>query len=67
MGIPLSPLLFDLMIEPLIRWLTAADKGYDIASCGLKLAGKCYASDGILVINSVANIISLLDMHRPTI
>ncbi len=26
-GNPLSPLLFDLMIEPLIRWLNAADKG----------------------------------------
>ncbi len=25
-GDPLSPLLFDLMIEPLIRWLNAADK-----------------------------------------
>jgi len=25
---PLSPLLFDLMIEPLIRWLKASNKGY---------------------------------------
>jgi len=25
-GDPLSPLMFDLMIEPLIRWLNAADK-----------------------------------------
>ncbi len=26
-GDPLSPLLFDLMIEPLIRWLKASGKG----------------------------------------
>ena len=31
-GDPLSPLLFDLMIEPLIRWLNAADKGYHVTS-----------------------------------
>jgi hypothetical protein len=37
-GDPLSPLLFDLMIEPLIRWLRASQKGYDITSCGLQLA-----------------------------
>jgi hypothetical protein len=37
---PLSPLLFDLLVEALIRWLTAADKGHDIMSCGLKLASK---------------------------
>ena len=39
-GDPLSPLLFDPMIEPLIRWLAAGDKGYEVASCGLKLAIK---------------------------
>jgi hypothetical protein len=39
-GDPLSPLLFDLMVEPLIKWLTASGKGYDIAFCGLKLASK---------------------------
>ena len=31
----LSPLLFDLMIEPLIRWLRAYNNGYEIAFCGL--------------------------------
>jgi hypothetical protein len=39
-GDPLSPLLFDLMIEPLIRWLNASHKGYDMTSCGLRLASK---------------------------
>jgi hypothetical protein len=59
-GDRLSPLLFDLVIEPLIRWLNAADKGYRISSCGLKLASKWYADDSTLVTNSVDDMISLL-------
>jgi hypothetical protein len=47
-GNPISPLLFDLMVEILIRWLTASGKGYDIASCGLKLTSKWYADDSTL-------------------
>ena len=61
-GDPLSPLLFDLMIEPLIRWLTASGKGNDIASCGLKMASKWNADDGTLLANSVEDMISLLDI-----
>jgi hypothetical protein len=34
-GDPLSPFLIDLMIEPLIRWLNASNKRFDMASCGL--------------------------------
>jgi hypothetical protein len=48
------------MIEPLTRWLNAADKGYKITSCGLTLASKWYVYDGTLVTNSVDDIISLL-------
>ena len=48
------------MIEPLIRWLNAADKGYHISSCGITLASKWYADDGTLVTNSVDDMISLL-------
>ncbi len=61
-GDPLSPLLFERMVEPLIRWLTATGKGYGIASCGLKLASKWYADDGILLTNSVEDMITLLDV-----
>jgi hypothetical protein len=61
-GDPLSPLLFDLMVEPLIRWFNTADKEYDIASCGLKLASKWYADDGTLVTNSATDMISMLDI-----
>ena len=59
---PLSPLLFDLMVEPLIRWLLASNEGHDVASCGLKLVSKWYADDGTLVTNSVEDMISLLDL-----
>jgi hypothetical protein len=50
------------MDEPLIRWLTVSGKGYDIASCGLKLASKWYADDGTLLTNSDEDMISLLDI-----
>ncbi len=50
------------MVEPLIRWLTASGKGYDIASCDLKHASKGYDDDGTLIIISVEDIISLLDI-----
>jgi hypothetical protein len=50
------------MIEPLSRWLNAADKGDDITSCGLKLSSKWYADDGTLVANSVEDMISLQDI-----
>ena len=50
------------MVEPLIRWLAASGKVYDIASCDLKLASKWYADDDTLIINSVEDMISLLDI-----
>jgi hypothetical protein len=50
------------MIEPLILWLRASNKGYDIASCGLQLAIKWYADDGTLVTNSEEDVIFLLDL-----
>jgi hypothetical protein len=50
------------MVEPLIRWLNASEKGYTITSCGLKLASKWYADDGTLVTNSVADMRALLSI-----
>ena len=61
-GDPLSPLLLDLVVEPLIRWLTASGKGYDIASCDLKLASRLYVDYGTLITNSVEDMISLMDI-----
>jgi len=48
------------MVEPLIRWFTAAEKGYAIDSYGLKLASKWYADDGTLITNFVEDMISIL-------
>ena len=59
-GDPLSPLLFDLMMEPLIRWLTSKKKGYQFGSTGLTLASKWYADDATLLANSAPNMISQL-------
>jgi hypothetical protein len=50
------------MVEPLIRWLKASGKGYDITSCDLIPASKWYADDGTLITNSVADMTSLLDI-----
>ena len=59
-GDPMSPLLFYLVVEPLIHWLSAADRGYNIISSGRKLASKWYADDGTLFTNSLEDMISLL-------
>jgi hypothetical protein len=61
-GDPLSPLLVDLMIEPLIRWLNASHKGYEMTSCGLRLAITWYANDGTLVTNTIEDMVTLLDI-----
>ena len=50
------------MTEPLIRWLTASQKGYDITFCGLRLTSKWYADDGKFVTNTIDDMITLLDI-----
>jgi len=54
------PLLLDLVIEPLIRWLNASHKGYIIAFYGLQHANKWFADDGTLVTNLVEDMTVLL-------
>ena len=61
-GDPLSPLLFGLMIEPLIRRINASQKRNDITSCGLRLASKWYADDGTLVTNTIDDMVTLLSI-----
>jgi hypothetical protein len=50
------------MIEALIRWLKVPPKGYNIASCGFHLDSKWYVDDGVLVDNSVEDMVVLLDL-----
>ena len=50
------------MIESLIRWINASQKGYDTTSCGLRLASKWYAHDGTLVTNTIENTVTLLNI-----
>ena len=60
----LSPLLLDRMIEPLIRWLNASHKRYDVTSCGLRLASMWYADDGTLVTNTTDDMVTLLNIAK---
>ena len=48
-GDPLSPLIFDLVVEPLIRWIKSTQKGYTLTSNNLSLSSKWYADDATLV------------------
>ena len=60
-------LFLDLIVEPLIRWLTAADKVCEIASGGLKLVSKWHADHSTLVTlvtNLIENMISLMDIAQ---
>jgi len=50
------------MIEPLIRWVTASQKGYTITYCDLHLASKWYADDDTLVTNTIDDMITLLNI-----
>jgi len=55
------------MVEPLIRWLTVVDKGYNITSSGFKLASKWYADDDTFDTRwpySAKDVISLLNKEQ---
>ena len=48
-GDSLPPFIFDLMGEPLIRWIKHTHKGYTLTSNNLSLSSKWYADDATLV------------------
>ena len=48
-GDPLSPLLFIIAIDPLMRWIVEGDKGYKMATNKEKIPALAYADDlGVL-------------------
>ena len=52
-GDPLSTILFDLMMEPLTRWLQSGNHGYKTAATGLLHEGILYADDVALTSKSI--------------
>ena len=56
--------MFDLRIEPLIRWINASQKRYDIASCGLRLDRKWYKNDDTLVNITIEKMVTFLDIVK---
>jgi len=63
-GAPLSPLLFLLMVEPLIRWLKSPQKGYTLTSNKLNLSSKWYADDATLVAHNVTDLNTQLEVVK---
>jgi len=63
-GDPLSPLLFDLLIEALIMWMKAPHKGYDISSYGLQLTSIWYAENGPRITESIEDMGALLNLAK---
>ena len=52
-GDPLSTILFDLMMEPLTRWLQKGNHGYKTEATGLMHEGILYADDVALTSRSI--------------
>ena len=57
-GDPLSPLLWALFMEPLLRWLAVGDRGYSYATSEVTLPSVAYADDLALLTSGRA------DAHR---
>ena len=60
-GDPLSPILFDLMLEPLNRWLQKGTNSYIPKATGLPQEGILYADDVTLTTHSSAAMQKQLD------
>ena len=61
-GDSLSPLIFILLVEPLIRWIKSTQKGYTLTSNNLSLTSKWYADDATLVAATIPALISQLQI-----
>ena len=52
-GDTLSPLVFLLCLEPLLRWLASGSRGYTLKTSGETLDGLAYADDLALLAHTV--------------
>ena len=59
-GDSLSPLIFILLVEPLIRWIKSTQKGFTLTSNNLSLTNKWYADDATLVAATILALIAQL-------
>uniref|UniRef100_A0A914WV51 Reverse transcriptase domain-containing protein n=1 Tax=Plectus sambesii TaxID=2011161 RepID=A0A914WV51_9BILA len=59
-GCPLSPIVFNIAIEPILRAINAASHGYNIQ--GQKIAVLAYADDLVLTTDSAADLQSALNI-----
>jgi ribonuclease HI/exonuclease III len=55
-GDPLSPLLFIIAIDPLLRWLQAGNRGYRMHTSKTEIAALAYADDLAVTASSVAHL-----------
>ena len=60
-GDPFFPLLFLLMVEPLIRWLKSLNMGYTLSSNHLTPSNKWYTNDANLIASTVIDLNNQLD------
>ena len=55
-GDPLSPLLFIIAIDPLLRWLQAGNRGYRMRTSSAEIAALAYADDLAVTAGSMAHM-----------
>ena len=60
-GDPLSPLLFDLMMEPLLRWLAKGSRGYLPSNTSMAYPTQAYADDLTLLTDSLEDMLTQFD------
>ena len=56
-GDPLSPLLFILALDPLLRWLNEGDRAYHFSTSDEKLADLAYADDLAVIVRRFRDLV----------
>ena len=55
-GDTLSPYLFIIFLEPLLRWLQQGDNGYTFGTSKVQISSAAYADDLAAIANKVASL-----------